>query len=181
MAAVAVVSLAVGMSINAAAFSIIDTILYKPLPIREAHTLVRVSGTRTDNLSYPLFEDLARDTTTLRGLTAYQFAGTVFDDGGSPDIVALGLVSANYFTTLGVPAVVGRTLGAPELLADTPPAIVARLESACRQALEDPAYRKLTESQNQQAEYLDRNAFGARVDADFRSKGALIPTLKLPE
>lgn len=64
---------------------------------------------------------------------------------------------------------------------DTPPAIVARLESACRQALEDPAYRKLTESQNQQAEYLDRNAFGARVDADFRSKGALIPTLKLPE
>ena len=47
----------------------------------------------------------------------------MFDDGGSPDIVALGLVSANYFTTLGVPAVVGRTLGAPELLADTPPAI----------------------------------------------------------
>jgi putative ABC transport system permease protein len=124
MSAVAVVSLAIGMSVNAAAFSIIDTILYKPLPVKDAGTLVRVSGTRTDNLSYPLFEDLRRDATSLTGLTAYQFAGAVFDDGGNPDIVALGLVSANFFSTLGVPAVVGRTLGDPELRADTPPAIV---------------------------------------------------------
>lgn len=124
MSAVAVVSLAIGMSVNAAAFSIIDTILYKPLPVRDAGTLVRVSGTKTDNLSYPLFEDLRRDAASLAGLTAYQFAGVVFDDGADPDIVALGLVSANYFATLGVPAVIGRTLGEPELRADTPPAVV---------------------------------------------------------
>ena len=125
LASVAVLSLAIGMTINAAAFSIIDTLLYKPLPIRDARSLVRVRGTHVDNLSYPLFEDLRRDSTTLTGLTAFQFAGTVFEDGvGVPDIVALGLVSANYFSTLGVSAEIGRTLGAPDEAGDAAPAIV---------------------------------------------------------
>jgi len=125
LASVAILSLAIGMTINAAAFSIIDLLLYKPLPIRDAAALVRVTGDRNDNLSWPVFEDLRRDSRTLKGLTAYQFAGTVFEDGvGSPEIVALGLVSANYFATLGVDATVGRALGDPERSGNAAPAIV---------------------------------------------------------
>ncbi|MFM9968419.1 MAG: Bug family tripartite tricarboxylate transporter substrate binding protein [Burkholderiales bacterium] len=63
----------------------------------------------------------------------------------------------------------------------TPPALVARLEEACRQTTFDPAYRELSERNFQQSEYLDRAAFTARIDADFKSKASLIPTLKLPE
>jgi tripartite-type tricarboxylate transporter receptor subunit TctC len=63
----------------------------------------------------------------------------------------------------------------------TPAPIVARLEAACRQATGDPAYRDLAEKNFQQSDYLDRAAFTARLDADYKSKASLIPTLKLPE
>ena len=63
----------------------------------------------------------------------------------------------------------------------TPAAIVARLEDVCRQAAQDPTYKDLTERNFQQSDYLDRAAFSARIDADYKSKASLIPTLKLPE
>ncbi len=65
--------------------------------------------------------------------------------------------------------------------AGTPAAIVARLEAACREATADPAYQDLAERQFQQSSYLDREAFSARLDTDYKNKAALIPTLKLPE
>jgi hypothetical protein len=65
--------------------------------------------------------------------------------------------------------------------AGTPAAIVARLEAACREATADQTYQDLAEKQFQQSSYLDREAFTARLDADYKSKAALIPTLKLPE
>jgi tripartite-type tricarboxylate transporter receptor subunit TctC len=65
--------------------------------------------------------------------------------------------------------------------AGTPAPIVARLEAACREATADPAYQELAERQFQQSSYLGRDAFTARLDADYQAKAALIPTLKLPE
>jgi tripartite-type tricarboxylate transporter receptor subunit TctC len=62
----------------------------------------------------------------------------------------------------------------------TPAPIVARIEQACRDATADPGYRSLTEKQFQQADYLDRAAFTARLDADTKAKASLIPTLKIP-
>ncbi|MFN0305710.1 MAG: tripartite tricarboxylate transporter substrate binding protein [Burkholderiales bacterium] len=63
---------------------------------------------------------------------------------------------------------------------ETPPAILAKIEDACRRATNDPAYRDFAEKQFQSATYLDRKAFGDRVEADYRAKAALIPTLNLP-
>ena len=65
--------------------------------------------------------------------------------------------------------------------ADTPPAIVARLEAVCREAAADPAYRDLAARQFQLSNHVDRAGFSARIEADFRAKGVLLPTLKLPE
>ena len=65
--------------------------------------------------------------------------------------------------------------------AGTPAPVIARLEAACREATADQAYQDLAEKQFQQSSYLDRDAFTARLDADYKSKAALIPTLKLPE
>ena len=63
---------------------------------------------------------------------------------------------------------------------DTPPAILAKIEDACRRATLDPAYRDFADKQFQAALYLDRKAFGERIEADYRAKAALIPTLNLP-
>ncbi|MSQ70224.1 MAG: hypothetical protein EXR27_02895 [Betaproteobacteria bacterium] len=65
--------------------------------------------------------------------------------------------------------------------ADTPAAIVQNLESVCRDVAADTAYRDLSEKQYQQATYLDRVAFTARLDADFKAKASLMPSLKLPD
>lgn len=65
--------------------------------------------------------------------------------------------------------------------AGTPPNIVSRLEDLCRQAAQDASYKEITERNFQQADYLDRAAFSARIEADFKAKAALIPSLKLPE
>ena len=65
--------------------------------------------------------------------------------------------------------------------ADTPAPLVARLESVCREAAADPAYRELAVKQFQLSNYVDRAGFSARIDDDFRAKAALLPMLKLPE
>ena len=64
---------------------------------------------------------------------------------------------------------------------DTPATAVARLTVACREAAADPAYLELAARQFQLSNYVDRAGFSARIDADFRAKAALLPTLKLPE
>jgi len=64
---------------------------------------------------------------------------------------------------------------------ETPAPIVARLATACRDAAADPAYRELAVRQFQLSNHVDRAGFSARIEADFRAKGALLPILKLPE
>ena len=63
---------------------------------------------------------------------------------------------------------------------ETPPAIVAKIEDACRRATNVPMYREFAEKQFQLATYLDRKGFSDRVEADYKAKAALIPTLNLP-
>lgn len=65
--------------------------------------------------------------------------------------------------------------------AETPAPIVARLASACREAAADPTYRELAVRQFQLSNHVDRAGFSARIEADYRAKGALLPILKLPE
>ena len=65
--------------------------------------------------------------------------------------------------------------------ADTPAPLVARLEAVCKDAAADPAYRELAVKQFQLSRYADRAGFGARVEADYRAKAALLPILKLSE
>ncbi len=67
------------------------------------------------------------------------------------------------------------------LRADTPAPVVARLAAACKEAAAEPAYLELAARQFQLSNYVDRAGFSARIDADYRAKAALLPTLKLPE
>ncbi len=64
--------------------------------------------------------------------------------------------------------------------AGTPAPVVAKIEEACRKAVNDPLYKDIVEKQYQSSTYLDRAAFTARTEADFKAKEQLIPTLKLP-
>ncbi len=117
---VAVLSLAIGMTINATAFSVLDALVLRPLPIAGPDTLVRILSTSvatgsTDDLSYDDFLDVQRNSRTMAGLAAVETAGAAVDSPGeAPEIVVLGIVSANYFSVLGVSPRLGRVFGAAD-------------------------------------------------------------------
>jgi tripartite-type tricarboxylate transporter receptor subunit TctC len=76
-------------------------------------------------------------------------------------------------------AVAASGYGGLMMRATTPAAIVARVESACREAVADPGYKQAAERNHQEAEYLGRDGFTARMEADRRSKAELLKFVKL--
>jgi hypothetical protein len=131
---VAVLSLAVGIGANTAIFSVCDALIFRPLPVRDAQELVRV--TRTDNtggidqFSYRQFDDV-RSSSAFAGVTVATHLDrsnvTTSGPGGGfdPSAVHVELVSGEYFATLGVGSVKGRILSrADDLLRDGAPVVV---------------------------------------------------------
>ncbi len=121
---VAVLTLALGIGANTAIFSLINAVLLKTLPVKDPDQLVvigdptevgsRSNGTpQVDILSYPLYRDLRDHTSAFAGMMASGGVHRVQVSIGSSDITndATGvLVSGNYFSVLGVNALIGRTL-----------------------------------------------------------------------
>ncbi|HKD44420.1 MAG TPA: ABC transporter permease [Candidatus Angelobacter sp.] len=121
---VAVLTLALGIGANTAIFSLINALLLRMLPVKAPDQLVvigdptqvgrRSSGTpQVDIFSYPLYRDLRDHTSTFSGMLA---SGEVHrlevaTDGSEITSNSVGvLVSGNYFSVLGVNALVGRVL-----------------------------------------------------------------------
>src|SRR5262249_43807198 len=125
--AVAVLSLALGIGANVAIYSLIDSVLTRLLPVRNPEELVMLTdpassgsgvGASTGErslMTYQEFLQLRDQTHVFSGLMASQSFGSrwpVRVNGGQPEEVRGRMVSAEYFDTLGVPAMIGRTLGA---------------------------------------------------------------------
>jgi predicted permease len=122
--AVAVVSLAIGIGVNAAIFTLIDALLLKRLPVRDPATLVLLGDAHGSGVgigqtgSYALFSnDLYHHLSRadfFDGLVAFQSEDdriSVSRDPWSPAQPAVAkLVSGNYFDVLGVRAAIGRAL-----------------------------------------------------------------------
>ena len=124
---VIVSTLALGIGANTAIFTLINAVVLRPLDVAHADELVaagnaaRVTslsqgGPRLDILSYPLYQELRRQTTTFSGLAASGRADRVevSIDGRDAERARGRYVSGNFFSVLGVPASLGRTFGAAE-------------------------------------------------------------------
>src|SRR5438552_1588406 len=113
--AVAVSSLALGIGANTAIFTLIDAILLRWLPVQNPQELVvlaRNPSKPTTVSSYPDYCYLRDNSRSYMGLIAFWSGGvTRFSLPGwsdSSQLIALALVSGNYFETLGVPPALGR-------------------------------------------------------------------------
>src|SRR5881628_3165722 len=75
--AIAVVTLALGIGANTAIFSLVNTVLLRPLPVPHPEQIVSVSlRGKSDPLlafSYPNYRDFRDRNTVLSGLLAYRF------------------------------------------------------------------------------------------------------------
>ena len=115
VAAVAILSLALGIGANTAIFSILDALTLRPLPVREPSRLVQLMlGPERSSWTYPLFEQLNTHPDIFEGTAAW--SGQRFDlaRGGPSDFVNGLWVSGRFFEVLGVPAILGRTISAQD-------------------------------------------------------------------
>ena len=106
--AVAILTLAVAIGANTAIFTVVNALVFKPLPVVAPQELMRVhSGEST--MSWPNYEDIVRRNEVFIGVAAHRVFSTGLATGDTPLRVMGELTSANYLSLLGVPAAIGRT------------------------------------------------------------------------
>ena len=109
---VAVLSLALGIGVNTAIFSLVDKVLIRKLPVEEPDRLVVVSASRREGVSttsnYPDFADYRERNEVFEGLVCYYQRAFTLSEGGQSERIQGMIVSGNYFTTLHVRPALGR-------------------------------------------------------------------------
>jgi putative ABC transport system permease protein len=113
-AAVAILSLALGIGANTAIFSLIDSVMLKTLPVSHPEQLlqVRTPAGFDDIFTNPLWEQIRDRQDVFSTLFAYSRTRYNLAKGGEVRNVEGSRVSGQYFETLGIHAVLGRTLTA---------------------------------------------------------------------
>jgi len=105
-AAVAILTLALGIATNIAAFSLVRSLLLRPYTFRDLDRLVLLRETRAGDaagfqrVSVADFLDLRRDDSTLEELAAFRVAEMSLTGAGDPERVRARLVTANLFPML---------------------------------------------------------------------------------
>ena len=110
-AVVAVVTLALGMGANTTAFSFVNAILLKKLPVEHPEQLYRIGSY---GYSYSILSEVQRRTDVLSGVFGVAMVPVQLSYESGAAKVSGELVSGTYFDTLGVHAAMGRTLSADD-------------------------------------------------------------------
>ena len=113
-ALIAILSITLGVGLNAAMFSYVDAVLLRPLPAPDNGRIMAVGSTSPDTrlgpMSYPDYKDLRDQNHSFSALTCYQLASMGVSTGR--DEVAemnLGVIaSGNFFSGLGIDIPLGR-------------------------------------------------------------------------
>ncbi len=110
----AILCLILGIGANAAVFSWVEGILFRPYPaVAHQERLFALTGTaRGDpdetDLSWPDFLDLQRSCTLFDSLIVTKITGTTLSIGDRAEVSTGSIVSANYFDAVGVHPMLGR-------------------------------------------------------------------------
>ncbi len=146
-AAVAILSLGIGIGANTAIFSLIDAVLLRTLPVKDPGQLVVVhwgarkdlnltmtwatsgpdehGGWAVDVVSWPEFSAMRARTRALAGLIGFSPISNLNVVTRGQALVTSGItVSGNYFQTLGAGVLLGRPIESDDDMADGVPATV---------------------------------------------------------
>jgi putative ABC transport system permease protein len=115
--AFAVLSLGIGVGVTTAVYSILYSLVWKPIEIADPERVVFISNPEIGQsaaprayLSRPDFEDLRTSSRTLSSVAASAFFYQTLVKPDSSEALEGEAVSGDYFKTVGVPAILGRTI-----------------------------------------------------------------------
>jgi predicted permease len=121
-AAVAILTLALGIGANTAVYSVMDAVLLRSLPVRDPQQLVYLhtsdfpggqTGYGGTSMRMQVYEALRKENRVFSDLMAWvplsAGGGVPARIGAEPEELRADMVSGNFFSGLGVPAVRGRT------------------------------------------------------------------------
>ena len=110
--AVAVLTLALGIGANTAIFSVVNGVLLNPLPFPQAEQLVTLAESKpnfaTGSISYLNFRDWQRNNHTFSSMAISRSISFSLTGTGEAEQLRAELLSADYFSLLGVKPVIGR-------------------------------------------------------------------------
>jgi predicted permease len=113
---IAVVTLALGIGVNSLMFSLVDAVLFRPLPVARPDRLLRIGTTfasgGSSGIAYPLLRDFREQSDAFDGIAVFSGGSIVHiaTSDEQPDRVPATLVSGNYFSLLGTRPELGRLL-----------------------------------------------------------------------
>lgn len=116
---VIVLTLAFGIGMTTAVFSLVDGVVLRELPFRAADAIVEIRqrapavGVENVGMSVAEIEDLRTQSSTLEQVVEFHFM-YFFVEGDAPALVKAGIVSADFFDFLGVAPLLGRNLNAAD-------------------------------------------------------------------
>ena len=111
---IAVLTLALGIGASTAIFTVVDAALLRGLPYKSPDNLYHLWENTPQKeyakreFSYPDYQDYQKNT-VFEGLAAYSGGGNILSGLGEPERVNSPVVSANFFSVLGVDPIIGRT------------------------------------------------------------------------
>ena len=110
---VAAGSLALGIGANTAIFSVLNSLLLRTLPVHDPSRLVLITDADRDYVrawSYPVWAEIRQRPELFSHAAAWSFARFNLSTGVETEFIDGVWASGSFFETLGVPAVLGRTL-----------------------------------------------------------------------
>src|SRR5215510_284614 len=121
-AAVAILSLALGIGANTAIFTLIDQIVLRKLPVKDPDSIVMLYQTGAHNgsnmgtrmHSYPIYQDYQKKAEPLSEVLCRRLFSASLSADNQTERVDAEMVSGNFFSMLGVKATIGRVFSSEE-------------------------------------------------------------------
>src|SRR4029453_11282298 len=114
LTAVAIIAIGLGIGANTPIFSVVNTVLLRPLPYEHPEQLLTLASEQRNQtldgrgaFSFPDFLDVQKSSTTLEYVAMNQGSGTIITEGGDPERIRGAAVTADYFPLLGVNPALG--------------------------------------------------------------------------
>ena len=169
---IALATLALGIAVNASIFSILDSVLWRPVPFRDADRLASLANDNTarkftyQGMSRMLSAAWRQQTDLFDRVEVYERGSFVYRNAGGATMVSGAIVSPGLFSMLDVPARAGRWFRAGE----------GRGGSFGFAVVSDTFWRSMLNG--------DAGAVGRRItldDADYEIIGVMPATFRFPD